>query len=73
MTILVDWFQLKTGDAAHIHQTLLDFLKDLGLDMSRLVGFGSDGAAVMVGVRNGVATLLKQEVSSETHDFGDLA
>ena len=29
---------------------------------SKLVGFGSDGATVMMGVRSGVATLLKNDV-----------
>ena len=34
---------------------------DLHLDRQKLCGLGSDGASVMLGVRGGVLTLLKEE------------
>lgn len=55
---------LKAGDAQHIFSTLLQFLvSDVKVPLEKMVGFGSDGAAVMVGSKGGVATLLKQQVS----------
>ena len=46
----------------------MTFCSDHDLPLDRLVGFGSDEAAVMVG-RKGVATLLKERVSKCTFDF----
>ena len=34
------------------------------LSLDRMVGFGSDGAAVMIGSKAGVAKLLKEMVSA---------
>lgn len=42
----------------------MTFCKNQNLPLDRLVGFGSDGAAVMVGRKGGVATLLKERVST---------
>lgn len=37
--------------------------KTLDVSLDRVVGFGSDGAAVMTGKRNGVAAKFKEIVS----------
>ena len=42
-----------------IETSLLQALREKEIDISKLRGFGSDGAAVMVGSRNGVAKKLK--------------
>lgn len=45
------------------------FCSDYDFPMDRLVGFGSDGAAVMVGGKGGAAFLLKERISKFTFDF----
>ncbi|XP_035683974.1 zinc finger protein 862-like [Branchiostoma floridae] len=47
------------GKADTITAAILSWLQEKGLDLNNLKGFGSDGASVMTGRRNGVATLLK--------------
>lgn len=48
-------------DAAIIYERLTNYLiKDCGLDFNKFIGFGSDGAATMVGKKNGVSTRLKE-------------
>ena len=58
-TMFLDITDLQDGTASTIEQSLLLCLERYGLDISKSRGFGSDGAAVMVGRRNGVATRLK--------------
>ncbi|PIK42017.1 putative zinc finger protein [Apostichopus japonicus] len=48
-----------TADA--ITAKLVSFLEVNDLELQKVAGFGSDGASVMVGCRNGVATQLKRE------------
>ena len=56
---------LTSADARTILNDLWYFLEKVcKLDMSRLVGFGSDGASVMRGVNNGVAKLLADKLNS---------
>ena len=50
-------------DASIIYEILLTSLKQWGLDLEKFVGFGSNGASVMLGSRNGVASKLKKEVN----------
>lgn len=48
-------------DAAVMYERLTNYLvKDCGLDFNKFIGFGSDGAATMVGKKNGVSTRLKK-------------
>ena len=49
---------LPDGTATTIEGAILSTLDEKDVDPSRLRGFGSDGANVMVGKRNGVATCL---------------
>ena len=53
--------QLTNGTADTIEEALLGFLSDKSIPLSRLVGFGSDGASVMTGCVSGVATRLKHK------------
>ena len=48
------------SDAKVIFRAVSEALKEEGLDLGRVTGFGSDGAAVMVGRKSGVATQVKQ-------------
>jgi hypothetical protein len=50
-------------DAAAIYDLLLTTLNQWGLDLDKLVGFGSNGAAVMTGCCIRIATRLKDNVS----------
>lgn len=53
--------KVSDGDAASLHSLLLEVLQDRGLDMSKMVGFGSDGASVMTGDKKGVGVRLKHD------------
>ena len=50
---------LSDGSAATIEQELLSMCQQADLSMHKVVGFGSDGASVMVGRKTGVATRMK--------------
>ena len=52
--------ELEDGKAGTITKAILEFLATLNIPIERVMGFGSDGASVMVGRRAGVSTLLKQ-------------
>ena len=47
------------GTAETIEAAILKYLDNKSLEVSKLGGFGSDGAAVMTGRHTGVATRLK--------------
>ena len=47
------------GRAETIYDTILNWAGERNISLDRCVGFGSDGASVMVGIRSGVATRLK--------------
>ena len=46
--------------AEGIKVSVLDFLSEKGLEVTSLLGLGTDGASVMVGCRNGLGVKLKQ-------------
>ena len=52
---------LKKADTLTIYETLVDCLKMKGVQISKLIGMGFDGAAAFSGKRNGVQTLLKKK------------
>lgn len=66
---------LKSADAVGIVKALDQAFSDFGLQSDewrrKLVGFGADGAAVMLGKKGGVAKLLKDRVPDliEIHCF----
>jgi len=47
----------------HVYNTLISTLKDWRLYFNKFLGFGLDGASVMVGSRTGVATQSKKKVN----------
>ena len=51
---------IHDGKAETIENTILAYLEEAGIPLSTITGFGSDGANVMVGSINGVATRLKR-------------
>ena len=51
---------IDDGKASTITQSLLSVLRRCEIPVTSVFGFGSDGAAVMVGRRSGVATQLKE-------------
>ncbi|KAM3877939.1 quattro [Diretmus argenteus] len=55
---------VKNGNAAGVLDTIYAAFEEAGITdwRERLVGFGSDGAAVNVGCRSGVAARLKQDI-----------
>ena len=53
--------ELSDGKADTITASILELLTSLDLSITKVMGFGSDGASVMVGRRAGVATLLKEK------------
>ena len=50
---------LLNGKAETIEQKILEICQTCKISLMKVVGFGSDGAAVMVGKMSGVATQLK--------------
>ena len=62
-TLFLQIVQIPDGTAVTIVDTVKKFCDEWNLDIKRkLCGLGSDGASVMLGMRGGVATLLKKEV-----------
>lgn len=51
----------SSANSESITEIILNVLQDDKLDISKLAGFSSDGASVMVGKRTGVETRLKSE------------
>ena len=51
---------LFNGTADAIETSVFQYLQDVNLDISVVSSFGSDGASVMTGRREGVATRLKR-------------
>ena len=62
-------------DGETIFRLITDKMKDLGLDLSGVVGLGFDGASNMSGANKGVATRFKEECSPKAvyiHCYGHL-
>lgn len=55
-----DIIPLKKADAASIYTTLTDWFKQKGIQLSKLVGMGFDGAATFSGAKTGVQARLKK-------------
>ena len=59
-TSFISMQDICDGTANTITQAILSYLTKKSLDIEKLRGFASDGASIMVGCRNGVATQLKR-------------
>ena len=60
-SIFLQLSELSDGKANTITTAILELLSSLDLSINKVMGFGSDGASVMVGRKAGVATMLKEE------------
>ena len=61
-TSFISLLEVPNGTASTIFSALQKLCEEEGFDIDgKLVAFGSDGAAVMIGRHSGVATLLKQK------------
>ena len=58
-TVFLRITDLFDGKAETIETALLQFCDASGISMQKVMGFGSDGAAVMIGRRSGVSTRLR--------------
>ena len=50
--------QIFDGTSATVFATMVEVLREFGVETRKVMGFGSDGASVMVGKTNGVAAKL---------------
>ena len=60
ITRFLELVKLPGGTADHILGTLLDVMNTRNLPMEKLLGMATDGASVMMGVRCGVTTRMKE-------------
>ena len=58
-TVFLRITDLFDGKAKTIEKALLQFCETAGIDMRKVMGFGSDGAAVMIGKKSDVSTRLR--------------
>ncbi len=58
-TVFLRITDLFNGKAETIETAVLQFCEAAGISMRKVMGFGSDGAAVMIGKRSGVSTRLR--------------
>ncbi|MCO5612944.1 hypothetical protein L7F22_067217 [Adiantum nelumboides] len=61
ITIFLGLLEIDGGSSAHLHSVSLKFMSSLGLDIHKLVCFGSDGASAMISRHNGLSARLKRD------------
>ena len=61
-TAFIGMVEVKDGTASSIMAALEKVCNNCGVNLKKLVAFGSDGASVMIGRHRGVTALLKAEV-----------
>lgn len=69
-TSFIDIIDIKDGKAETILDSTKTVLQNLDIDLGKVVGLGTDGAAVMTGCKGGVGVLLKNAGASylvQTH------
>ena len=68
-TVFLGIVELTNGCAETIEEALMTNLDKCSIPLSRLVGFGSDGASVMTGKHSGVAARIKakQPILTSSH------
>ncbi|KAJ3581115.1 hypothetical protein NHX12_017030, partial [Muraenolepis orangiensis] len=54
-------YNLHSGTAQCIYEKVAEVLRGTGVEFSKVMGLGSDGASVMTGKRAGVGALLKRD------------
>ena len=66
-TVFKGNYTATAGDAETIYNKFVEICDDLGLDPRRIIGFGLDGASVMLGKKTGVGVRLKVRSPHLTH------
>ena len=61
-TSFIRVLELPDGTAHTINEAVCTLCREMGFDMQRLCGLGTDGVSVMLGIRGGVSKLLKDQV-----------
>ncbi|KAE9528598.1 hypothetical protein AGLY_012173 [Aphis glycines] len=64
MSTYLSLVEMQACDADAITDEVCKTIEEKGLDITKIVGFGSDNASVMVGMNNGVYKKLKEKVPS---------
>lgn len=64
---MVGNIRIQDGTSANIVEKIQTKVKALELDLSTLVGLGSDGASVMFGQKAGVGQMLRKDSPFLTH------
>lgn len=59
-TCFIGNYDVDCGTARCIYDCLVAVLREMDIELSRVIGLGSDGASVMMGRHGGVGALLKQ-------------
>ena len=59
--------EVLDGKATTIYESLVKFLNDMGVNISKVSGLGTDGASVMTGRLNGVGVKLKADNAQLIH------
>ncbi|XP_053949419.1 uncharacterized protein LOC128857699 [Anastrepha ludens] len=54
--------KVTSATAEHLYNNIIASFKERGIPMANIVGFGSDGCSVMMGVHNSVASRLKRDL-----------
>jgi hypothetical protein len=60
---------ILNGKAETVYEAIVDWLHSVGIDMSKVSGFGSDGASVMTGRHSVVGIRLTRENPRIIHDW----
>ena len=60
-TIFFSNKDIADGTGANIANQLLNLFEEIGLNVSKVIGFGSDGASAMTGLKNGATGHLMRE------------
>jgi len=59
-TKFIQLLQIRDGTSQSMYDAVTSLLADMNLSMTKLVGFGSDGASSMRGIREGLSTKLRR-------------
>ncbi|CAI7770603.1 unnamed protein product [Closterium sp. NIES-54] len=62
VTAFVTLLSVERTDAASLTSVLLQYLRQIGIDLQKIVGIATDGAFVMVGSQAGVCVRLRTEI-----------
>ncbi|KAH9295072.1 hypothetical protein KI387_038660 [Taxus chinensis] len=61
VTKFIRLLEIKDGTAQAMYDVVITLLTEMNLSLMKLVGFGSDGASAMRGIREGLSTKLRRD------------